>query len=444
MFEHDDESRGFWDDEPTRPLERLAARLKPAGTPPPAPSRAWPSRANQPGGATADLTRNLPAFDQHMFDDLDPEFDPDWTPVTERTASRQTQRQRTRQRTQQHDNWPASVGEAVMMVARKGRDLAAPIDPLIRRISAVALIVLVCIPVALVLRDGDAHGESIAPDTSTLAVGTAAAEPSDSAGPDAPQAAPAALAEALPAAPLVCDKSYAVAKGDYWVLIAAKTNSTLKSVLTANQASKTTLLLPGRSICLPAGATWPTVPAEPSTATVAAKATVCTRKYTIVSGDSWSMIAKHMSITTTQLLAANQATTRSVLLPGRSICLPANAVVPAAPKPAVTTTTVKAVVRPPASARSYTRAEVTQMIRDVFPDDLEEHALVIAERESHLNPYSANFCCYGVFQINYNAHNKWLPSIGVTSAAQLFDPLVNTRAALIIYQRSNSWAPWGG
>ena len=437
MFDQDDESRGFWDDEPTRPLERLAARLKPAGSPPPAPTRPWPSRANQPH-----TPQRAPLVDKHMFDDLDHDLDQDWSPAPPTYAAERPVPQR--------DNWPASVGEAVMMVARKGRaqgrSVAANIDPLIRRVGTVVLIVLLCIPVALALRGGDAHGESIAPDTSTLAVGTAA--PSST---DAPQAAPAALAQALPATPLVCDKSYTVAKGDYWVLIAAKTNTTLKSVLAANRATKTTLLLPGRTVCLAADATWPTVAAEPATAAPAtttaskvAKAASCTKKYTIVSGDSWSMIAKHMSITTTQLLAANQATTRSVLLPGRSICLPTNAVVPAPPKPAVTTTTVKAVVRPPASARGYTRAEVTQMIRDVFPDDLEEHALVIAERESHLNPYSANFCCYGVFQINYNAHSKWLPSIGVTSAAQLFDPLVNTRAALIIYQRSNSWAPWGG
>jgi hypothetical protein len=53
-----------------------------------------------------------------------------------------------------------------------------------------------------------------------------------------------------------------------------------------------------------------------------------------------------------------------------------------------------------------------------------------------------NSCCYGLFQIYYSAHKTWLASIGVTSAAQLYDPRVNASAALALYNTSG-WAPWG-
>ena len=105
-----------------------------------------------------------------------------------------------------------------------------------------------------------------------------------------------------------------------------------------------------------------------------------------------------------------------------------------------TTTRVTA----PAQRREYTKDEVIQMIRDVWPDEFEDKAIQIANRESHYNPYAVNSCCYGVFQINYNAHKPWLPTIGVTSATQLFDPSVNVHAAYVIYQRSGSFRPWGG
>jgi hypothetical protein len=77
----------------------------------------------------------------------------------------------------------------------------------------------------------------------------------------------------------------------------------------------------------------------------------------------------------------------------------------------------------------------------VWPDDLEEEALRIATRESNLIHTAHNSCCYGLFQIYYNAHKTWLASIGVTSAAQLYDPQVNATAALALY-RNAGWAPW--
>ena len=83
-----------------------------------------------------------------------------------------------------------------------------------------------------------------------------------------------------------------------------------------------------------------------------------------------------------------------------------------------------------------------QIIRDVWPDDLEERALEIANRESRFVPTAKNFCCYGLFQIYFEVHKSWLDDLGVTRAEQLFDPLTNARAAYTLYQRSGGWGPW--
>ena len=57
--------------------------------------------------------------------------------------------------------------------------------------------------------------------------------------------------------------------------------------------------------------------------------------------------------------------------------------------------------------------EIEQIIRDVWPDDLEEQALRIAWRESNYNPRAQNYCCSGLFQIYYEVHAGWLAELGV-------------------------------
>jgi hypothetical protein len=91
---------------------------------------------------------------------------------------------------------------------------------------------------------------------------------------------------------------------------------------------------------------------------------------------------------------------------------------------------------------SWSEAQIIQIIRDVFPDDIEEKAIAIAHRESRFDPYAQNFCCTGLFQIYGDVHEKLINSLGFT-VAQLTDPLVNCVVALTLYQRSG-WAPWGG
>lgn len=83
-----------------------------------------------------------------------------------------------------------------------------------------------------------------------------------------------------------------------------------------------------------------------------------------------------------------------------------------------------------------------QIIRDVWPDDLEEEALRIATRESNLIPTARNSCCYGLFQIHFTANQSSLKGWGVTSASALFDPAVNAYVAYEMYLRAGGWGPW--
>jgi hypothetical protein len=115
------------------------------------------------------------------------------------------------------------------------------------------------------------------------------------------------------------------------------------------------------------------------------------------------------------------------------------------PTPAPTTAAPKPPAPPPPTQpppRSWPESEIAQIIRSVFPDDIEEHALAIAHRESRFDPNARNFCCTGLFQIYGAVHEKLINSLGFT-VDQLTDPLVNCVVALAIYQRSG-WAPWGG
>lgn len=88
-----------------------------------------------------------------------------------------------------------------------------------------------------------------------------------------------------------------------------------------------------------------------------------------------------------------------------------------------------------------TDGNVEGVIRDVWPDDLEEHALAIARRESNLVPTARNSCCVGLFQIYFAKHRAMLAGLGITSAGELLDARTNARAALALYEVAG-WGPW--
>lgn len=193
----------------------------------------------------------------------------------------------------------------------------------------------------------------------------------------------------------------------------------------------------------------------------------CPQTYTAAPGDSWYGIAAAAGITPTALMAENRATVDTVIFAGDDICLPSGATVPTTPpttapadttptdttSPATTTaptttqaptTTVAATTPSGSPGTNASVEEVKDVIRSIFPESEWDTAFTIAQRESRFVPTAYNgWCCYGVFQIYWNVHRSWLDDLGITSSSDLYDPLLNVKAAYAIWQRAgNSWSPW--
>jgi len=202
---------------------------------------------------------------------------------------------------------------------------------------------------------------------------------------------------------------------------------------------------PGRSSTSEATTATATPTRTESTTRVA-----CGSRYDVRSGDSWSLIASRASVTLDRLLSANSATTSTVILVGQQICLPPEAKAASLTSSAAagststkTSVSAPATTLPPAPANHYSRDQVIRIIREEWPDDLEDTAIMIADRESHLNPSAQNWCCVGLFQMYWNVHKGWLAALGVTDRSQMFDPRTAARAGYALYRRSNSFGAWG-
>ena len=156
-------------------------------------------------------------------------------------------------------------------------------------------------------------------------------------------------------------------------------------------------------------------------------ASSCTVFHQARANDSWSRIAARYDMSLKRLLALNGAKTSTMILVGKQIC----------------TSDQPVIVIPDTT---YKRKDVVAIIREVWPDEHEENALFVAQRESKLRPNvvgGSNDCCIGLFQIFYSVHRSWLKNLGVTEPAQLLDPRVNAEAAFALFKRNgNSWKPW--
>lgn len=147
-------------------------------------------------------------------------------------------------------------------------------------------------------------------------------------------AAPVGSVQAL--TPTCPNGSYTVVRGDSWFVIAQRVKVSLASLLAENKASTTTMIHPGNTVCLPAGATAPTssttsttspaaTTTAPSTTTAPKPGTCSGPTHTVVSGNSWSGIASQYKVSLSALLAANGATSSTIIYPGRTVCLPSTA-----------------------------------------------------------------------------------------------------------------------
>ena len=223
-----------------------------------------------------------------------------------------------------------------------------------------------------------------------------------------------------------CAIPYTVVRGDSWWSISRKAGTSVSAVLKANNAKTSTKLLVGKKVCLPAGAKVGTGASAPSDAT-------CGVTYKTVRNDSWSRIAQKKKVSLKELLAVNTATTKTKIFVGDVLCLPKSA------KSATQASTGLVLGPPP---KIYSARKSAAIIREIFPERLHTRALAIAKRESRMNAAAYNWCCVGLFQLNWYSHNKWLSEMGITAPEQLLDARVNAEAALTLYRRSNGWGPW--
>jgi LysM repeat protein len=115
--------------------------------------------------------------------------------------------------------------------------------------------------------------------------------------------------------------SYTVKAGDSLSIIASRGKVSLTALLAANGMTVSSLIVPGMTLALPAGAVAPAT--TDSNAATSAGAT-----YTVKAGDSLSAIAARSRVTLAALLAANNMTAASLITPGMKLALPAGAVAP--------------------------------------------------------------------------------------------------------------------
>jgi len=308
------------------------------------------------------------------------------------------------------------------------------VDPLLVRVGALIAIGVLLVPLAMALRADAASDDSVRTTTVTTEPTAVTAAPTpETAIAETPGAQPAAtptpVAEPVPTATPASTETASAA-------------STSESVAAAAAAGAESTAVAG--VNGPATADELAVRVEP----------VCGLVYTAHEGDYWLRIANAAGVSLGAVLDANLASSNTPIYPGDDVCLPAGARMPSAPPPPTTAppattapkaTTPPATTAPPTTAppAPLTQDQVVQIIRDVWPDDLEQRAIEIAYRESRLVPTAYNgWCCYGLFQIHWGAHQGWLDDIGVTAPQQLYDARVNAQVALQIYVRAGGWGPW--
>ena len=364
-----------------------------------------------------------------------------------------------------HDDELISLSPVAPLASKLG---LGAVDPLLARLGAIVIAGVLLLPVALSARGGS-HEALASAGESVPAAAAAAAAVSEAVAPGTAAQPVATSASAEAAGPVAAhDDATVDAVSDDDVSAAAAATQTAPEVASDQVQSVST-----EATTLPAGdvpqseSVSTDTPAEVATVTEPADrlAPDCSLKYEAGQGDSWYRIADAAGVTPRALMDQNLAGLETPIFPGDEICLPEGATIPeqpvvttaptatSAPATAAPTTTVKATttttVKPPTTQAPppapATAAQVQALIREIWPDELEEKALQIAWRESNYKATAFNgSCCYGVFQIHWGAHKSWLANYGISSTNDLLDARKNITAAYAIYQRAGGWGPWGG
>lgn len=338
------------------------------------------------------------------------------------------------------------------------------IDPLLTRIAAAAVVLTLGVPLAIGLSSGDEPSDliasadiantnnepviSLAPQASQPPV--LVTDPATEVYLDPSQLPPAIPVNTEPASEASAPQESSSEAADSTAEPSAEATASVSSDEMSTDTNDST----ASETAPDSGAISQPVDAGDTADRVAPN---CATDYTVVEGDFWIRLADAAGVELAELLEANGATVNTPLFPGSDICLPAGAATPAPPttaapavtSPATTSTTTTSSTSTTTSTTTTTvppspagPEDIKQIIRDVWPDELEERALEIAYRESRYVPTAKNFCCYGLFQMYWTVHQSWLADIGITNDQQLYDPETNARAAYALYQRAGGWGPW--
>ena len=338
------------------------------------------------------------------------------------------------------------------------------VDPLLARLGMIVIAGVLLVPLALSARDGTQPSLADVSEAVPAVPAAAGSATSGTAG-----TAPIATAgSGLEATPRVA--STAADSGPAVSTAAGASDTSLTSTEAAvsepavadveDEPVAQALAAPAADVPQAQSAT--TSPAEVATVSEPADRVEpdCSLSYEAGPGDSWYRIADAAGVSPRALMDQNLAGVETPIFPGDTICLPAGATIPAQPvvttaAPATTTPTrttspTTTTVQPttttsPPPPPPVSTDRVQELIREIWPDELEEKALQIAWRESNYRASVYNgWCCYGVFQMHWGAHQGWLDDYGITSTNDLFDARKNITAAYALYQRAGGWGPWGG
>ena len=142
---------------------------------------------------------------------------------------------------------------------------------------------------------------------------------------------------ASPAPATAVAGQYVVQRNDTLFGIAQRLRVSLSSLLAANSLTANSVIHPGMVLVVPAGAVAPatTVAARPATAASAAPAaTAAAGTYVVQRNDSIFAIAARHGLKMGPLMKANGLTIDSMLVPGRTLTIPAGGTPVASPAPA--------------------------------------------------------------------------------------------------------------
>src|SRR3954447_17678308 len=218
--------------------------------------------------------------------------------------------------------------------ARPPEPTRPPRNPLVTRIALLVGVMLLFVPIALSLRSGNTHLEAATfKPVETISIGQLPPAPTE-----------------ITEAPTTTVATTVAIVTEAVVVTSAPTEAVVTTSPPATEAPTTAA--PKKVTPKPKPAA---TQAPPVTAAQAAETAPCTLTYTVASGDAWSTIASRAKVSLKSLLAANNATTSTLLLPGKTVCLPVGATVPAAPvvtaapaaKPPVTTQPATTQPKPP-------------------------------------------------------------------------------------------------